>query len=102
VELLYWSHVKWRNCGNGFQYGNPTYLYFLKCTPSKRKKKQIVYCVCACVRTRARLEMHTISWLEHLKGRHHSEDLGIDGETKLEMILGKWVGRCGLDASGLG
>jgi len=33
--------------------------------------------------------MHTIFWLEGLKGRHHSEDLGVDGRIILEWILGK-------------
>jgi hypothetical protein len=28
-------------------------------------------------------------WMENLKGRGHSEDLGIDGKIKLEWILGK-------------
>jgi hypothetical protein len=35
-------------------------------------------------------EMHTRFWLENLKGRDHSEDLGIDGKIILEWILGKW------------
>jgi hypothetical protein len=35
--------------------------------------------------------MHTIFWLENLKGRrNHLEDLGIDRKTILEWILGKW------------
>jgi len=33
------------------------------------------------------------------KGKNHSEDLGVDGKIILEWILGKWVVRCGLDAS---
>jgi hypothetical protein len=28
-------------------------------------------------------------WLENLRGRHHSEDLGVDGRIKLKWILGK-------------
>jgi len=28
-------------------------------------------------------EMHTIFWLENLKGRDHLEDLGIDGKVML-------------------
>jgi hypothetical protein len=36
--------------------------------------------------------MHTIYWLENLKGRDHSEDLGIDGKIILEWILGKQGG----------
>jgi len=33
--------------------------------------------------------MHTKFWLESLKGRDHSEDLGIDGKITLEWILQK-------------
>jgi hypothetical protein len=40
--------------------------------------------------------------LEILKGRDHSEDLGIDGKIILEWILGKHGGKCGMDASGSG
>jgi hypothetical protein len=32
----------------------------------------------------------------------HSEDLVVDGKVILEWILGKSVGRCGMDASGSG
>jgi hypothetical protein len=39
-------------------------------------------------------------WLEGLKGRDHSEDLGVDGRIILEWILGKYGGT-GLDASDL-
>jgi hypothetical protein len=39
-----------------------------------------------------------ILWLENLNGRDHLEDLGIDKRIIIECILG----RCGLDASGLG
>jgi len=46
--------------------------------------------------------MHTIFWLENLKGRSHFEELGLYGIIKLEYILGKCVGRCGLDSSGSG
>jgi hypothetical protein len=42
-------------------------------------------------------------WSENLNGRHHSEDLGVDGRIILEWILGKnRLGRCDLDASGSG
>jgi hypothetical protein len=34
--------------------------------------------------------MHTRFWLEILKGRNHSEELGVDGKIILEWILGKW------------
>jgi hypothetical protein len=33
-------------------------------------------------------KMHTVFWLEDLKGRDHSEDLGVDGRI-LQRILGK-------------
>jgi hypothetical protein len=33
--------------------------------------------------------MHTEYWFEKLKGRDHSEDLGVDGKIILEWILGK-------------
>jgi hypothetical protein len=33
--------------------------------------------------------MHTKLWSENLKGKDHLEDLGIDGRTILECILGK-------------
>jgi len=36
--------------------------------------------------------MHTVLWLENLKGRDHSEDLGVDGRKILERILGKLGG----------
>jgi len=41
--------------------------------------------------------MHTKCWSENLKGKKHLEDLGIDGKTRLEYILGKqdenmWTG----------
>jgi hypothetical protein len=32
---------------------------------------------------------HTIFWLENLKGRDHTEDLGVDGRIILERVLGK-------------
>jgi hypothetical protein len=38
-------------------------------------------------------DMITIFWLEKLKGRDHSEDLGVDGRIILEWILGKYNGR---------
>jgi hypothetical protein len=43
--------------------------------------------------------------LENLKGRDHSEDLGVDGKIILEWILGVYdwkFGSCGLDLSGSG
>jgi hypothetical protein len=33
--------------------------------------------------------MHTLFWLENLKGGGHLEDLGIDGRIIVEQILGK-------------
>jgi hypothetical protein len=33
--------------------------------------------------------MHTIFWLENVKGRDHSEDIGVDGRIILEWTLGK-------------
>jgi hypothetical protein len=38
------------------------------------------------------LEIHTIFWLENLKGRDHSEDVGIDEKTS-EWIIGKKHGK---------
>jgi len=40
--------------------------------------------------------MHTKFWSEGLKGRYHSEEIGVEGKIMLEWS----VGRCGLDASG--
>jgi hypothetical protein len=37
-------------------------------------------------------EMHAIFWLENLKERDNSEDLGVDGKIILECILGKYGG----------
>jgi len=34
--------------------------------------------------------MHKIFWLENLKGRDHSDDLGVNGGIILEWILGIW------------
>jgi hypothetical protein len=34
-------------------------------------------------------EMPTKLWSENLKGRDHSEDLGVDGKLLLDCILGK-------------
>jgi len=36
-----------------------------------------------------RREMYTKFLSQNLKGREHSEDLGVDGEIILEYILGK-------------
>jgi hypothetical protein len=33
-------------------------------------------------------EIHTLFWLENLKGKDHLEDLGLDEEIILEYILG--------------
>jgi len=45
--------------------------------------------------------MHTRFWSENLKGRGHSEDLGVD-EMIIEWIRETEGGRCGLDSSGSG
>jgi len=37
--------------------------------------------------------MHTKFWLENMKGRHNSENLGIDGRIILEWILEKQGGK---------
>jgi hypothetical protein len=37
--------------------------------------------------------------LENLKGRDHSEDLGVDGRIILEYMKNR-LGRCGLDSCG--
>jgi hypothetical protein len=34
--------------------------------------------------------MHTIFWLENVKGRDHSEDLCVYWRILLEWILGEW------------
>jgi hypothetical protein len=34
-------------------------------------------------------EKCTVLWMENLTGRNHLEDLGVDGKTILEWILGK-------------
>jgi hypothetical protein len=39
-----------------------------------------------------RFEMHTIFWLENLKGRDHLEGLSVDRKIILEWMLGKWGG----------
>jgi hypothetical protein len=36
---------------------------------------------------------YKILWLKNLKGRDHSEDLGVDERITLELMLGKWAGR---------
>jgi hypothetical protein len=41
-------------------------------------------------------------WLESLKGRAHSQDLGVDGRLLLQWILGNMVRGYGLDPSGPG
>jgi hypothetical protein len=39
------------------------------------------------------LRNNTKFWLESLKGRDHSEDLGVNERTTLKCILGKYVER---------
>jgi hypothetical protein len=46
--------------------------------------------------------MHTVFWFEHLYGRDHLEDVGIDGKIVMEWMLRKQVGWCRLDSPGLG
>jgi len=46
--------------------------------------------------------MHTIFWLENLKRRCHSGDLGMDGKIVFNISYGDRLGRCGLDSSGSG
>jgi hypothetical protein len=43
--------------------------------------------------------MHTKFWFEHLKGRDHLKDQGIDGNAVFTWILNS-VGECGLDSFG--
>jgi hypothetical protein len=45
--------------------------------------------------------MHTEFYLEGMKGRDHSEDLGVDGRITLEWIIRRNDGS-GLDVSGSG
>jgi hypothetical protein len=35
----------------------------------------------------------SVFWLENLKGRDYSEDLGLGRKILLEWIVGKWFGR---------
>jgi hypothetical protein len=44
--------------------------------------------------------MRTRFWFESLKGRDHSEDLGVDGKIILKLILGNRVRGRELDSSG--
>jgi len=37
--------------------------------------------------------MHTIFLFQNLKGKYHSEDLGVDGREILQWILGKQGGK---------
>jgi hypothetical protein len=37
--------------------------------------------------------MRTKFWSENLKGRDHSEDMGIDGKIILQRMLGKYGGK---------
>jgi hypothetical protein len=41
-------------------------------------------------------------WLGNLKGRDHSEDLGVGGRIILKCVFRKWVWRVGFDSSGSG
>jgi hypothetical protein len=43
--------------------------------------------------------MHTKFWLENLKGRDKTEDLGIHGKIISEQIFGNREGRYGVDSS---
>jgi len=36
---------------------------------------------------------HTVFWMEDLKGRDHSEDIGLDGKIILKWILGNKKGK---------
>jgi hypothetical protein len=49
-----------------------------------------------------RVEMYIRFWSENPKERDHSEDLGVDGNIIVQRVLGKYVGRCGLDVAGSG
>jgi len=37
--------------------------------------------------------MHIKLWEENLKGREHSEDLGVRRKIMLEWLLGEWGGK---------
>jgi hypothetical protein len=41
-------------------------------------------------------------WLESLKGGDCCKDWGVDGRIILKLMLGKWVGGCGLELLGSG
>jgi hypothetical protein len=43
--------------------------------------------------------MCTKFWSQYLKGRDHSEDVGVDGKIIVEWILGKYGGASEPDAS---
>jgi hypothetical protein len=50
-----------------------------------------------------RQDMHTVFWLQNLKGRDQSKYLGENGSIILEGIFsGNRVEACGLDPSGSG
>jgi hypothetical protein len=36
--------------------------------------------------------MHTVFWLENLKGRDHLEDVGVDGRIILECFKSRFLG----------
>jgi hypothetical protein len=38
------------------------------------------------------MRMHTVFWVEDLKGRNYLEDLGVDGILTLELFLRKYGG----------
>jgi hypothetical protein len=46
--------------------------------------------------------MRKIFWVESLKERDNSKDIGLDGRIILKWILGKWDLGCGLDSFGSG
>jgi len=37
--------------------------------------------------------MHTLFWMDNMKGRDHSENLDVDGKIILEWIIGKYGGK---------
>jgi hypothetical protein len=45
----------------------------------------------ACKHTSERSEIHTEFWLENLKGRYNSEDLGMDDKISKWILKNKWI-----------